>query len=87
MADDDLTKPQENSLTGLSTDDIKPKIYEGGFKTWECSFDLARYLARLIEERKLTFEGKGVHFIEVLAPLLFVTPQCPITFCQPLLIP
>lgn len=33
------------STTGLSTDDIKPNIYEGGFKTWECAVDLAKYLA------------------------------------------
>ena len=33
------------SAVGLSTDDITPYIYEGGFKTWECSVDLARYLA------------------------------------------
>ncbi|KAL8961045.1 MAG: hypothetical protein Q9193_002347 [Seirophora villosa] len=29
---------------GLSVDDIKPNIYEGGFKTWECSIDLANHL-------------------------------------------
>lgn len=29
---------------GLSTDDIRPNVYEGGFKTWECSTDLANYL-------------------------------------------
>ena len=68
MAEDDLVNPQDPSTTGLSADDIKPKIYEGGFKTWECSVDLARYLARLIEEEKLTFEGKDVHVIEVLGP-------------------
>lgn len=36
---------EEPSVVGLSTDDITPHIYEGGFKTWECSIDLARYLA------------------------------------------
>ena len=30
---------------GLSTDDITPNIYEGGFKTWECSVDLASFLS------------------------------------------
>ena len=25
--------------------DITPRIYEGGFKTWECSIDLANTLA------------------------------------------
>ncbi|KAI4089051.1 MAG: hypothetical protein LQ348_005117 [Seirophora lacunosa] len=29
---------------GHSVDDIKPNIYEGGFKTWECSIDLANHL-------------------------------------------
>ncbi|KAL8742125.1 MAG: hypothetical protein Q9184_008301 [Pyrenodesmia sp. 2 TL-2023] len=29
---------------GLSTEDIRPNVYEGGFKTWECSIDLANYL-------------------------------------------
>ncbi|KAL8842697.1 MAG: hypothetical protein Q9170_000353 [Blastenia crenularia] len=34
----------EGSTAGIDTDDIKPNIYEGGFKTWECSIDLAKYL-------------------------------------------
>ncbi|KAL8720668.1 MAG: hypothetical protein Q9225_002497 [Loekoesia sp. 1 TL-2023] len=42
MAED--TSLDEASTAGLSTDDIKPSIYEGGFKTWECSVDLANYL-------------------------------------------
>ncbi|KAL9601394.1 MAG: hypothetical protein Q9219_002570 [cf. Caloplaca sp. 3 TL-2023] len=42
MAED--TSLGEASTGGLSADDIKPNIYEGGFKTWECSVDLARYL-------------------------------------------
>lgn len=36
---------ERSSVMGLSADDIMPRIYEGGFKTWECSVDLARYLA------------------------------------------
>ncbi|KAL8907602.1 MAG: hypothetical protein Q9207_001339 [Kuettlingeria erythrocarpa] len=39
---------EDNNLdevrAGLSTDDIRPNIYEGGFKTWECSIDLANHL-------------------------------------------
>lgn len=39
---------EDNNLdeiqAGLAADDIKPKVYEGGFKTWECSVDLANYL-------------------------------------------
>ncbi|ERF68504.1 hypothetical protein EPUS_05643 [Endocarpon pusillum Z07020] len=26
-------------------DDLRSRVYEGGFKTWECGFDLATYLA------------------------------------------
>lgn len=29
---------------GLSADDIVAGVYEGGFKTWECAADLARYV-------------------------------------------
>ena len=43
MAED--TALDDSSAAGLSMDDIKPNVYEGGFKTWECSVDLARYLA------------------------------------------
>lgn len=43
MAEDSTL--DDSSAAGLSTDDIKPNVYEGGFKTWECSVDLAKYLA------------------------------------------
>ena len=43
MAED--TSFERSLAMGLSADDITPRIYEGGFKTWECSVDLARYLA------------------------------------------
>lgn len=43
MAEDSTL--DDASATGLSTDDIKPNVYEGGFKTWECAVDLAKYLA------------------------------------------
>ena len=43
MAEDTMedSEPQH----GLSTGDITPNVYEGGFKTWECSIDLANTLA------------------------------------------
>lgn len=40
---------EEPLLMGLTTDDIMPRIYEGGFKTWECSVDLARFLAGRVD--------------------------------------
>lgn len=42
MAEDDGSDP--DPLTGLDESDIRTNIYEGGFKTWECSVDLAKLL-------------------------------------------
>lgn len=39
MAEDD-----ENTLRDLETSDLRTNVYEGGFKTWECSIDLASLL-------------------------------------------
>ena len=45
MAEDSQSDDSaESPIPGLSTDDITPNIYEGGFKTWECALDLAEYL-------------------------------------------
>ena len=30
--------------------DLVPGVYEGGLKTWECSIDLAGYVAQILEE-------------------------------------
>lgn len=51
MAED--TSLNEETLAGLSNDDITPNVYEGGFKTWECSVDLANYLLRQFELHRL----------------------------------
>jgi protein-histidine N-methyltransferase len=58
---------------GLSTDDIVNGVYEGGFKTWECAVDLARFILDVVRERSsqeaqrrwLSMENRDVHFIEV----------------------
>ena len=63
MAEDDGTDGR--LVAGLSTDDIDPKVYEGGFKTWECSFDLAEYLATHMEEGMLHAGTGHRHIIEV----------------------
>ncbi|KAL1630516.1 hypothetical protein SLS56_004790 [Neofusicoccum ribis] len=42
MAEDDGTTA--NPMAGLDESDIRTNIYEGGFKTWECSIDLAKLL-------------------------------------------
>lgn len=46
-------------------DDLKPGLYEGGFKTWECAVDLANYLAGQSEEIISALGTKGMHVIEV----------------------
>lgn len=42
--------------------DLVPGVYEGGLKTWECSIDLAGYLAGLVPN----FDARGKRVIEVL---------------------
>lgn len=40
----------EEPVAGLSSNDITPNVYEGGFKTWECSVDLAEHLLNQLEK-------------------------------------
>ena len=62
MAEDQSS--DESIVAGLSTDDITPNVYEGGFKTWECSLDLAEYLVNWLRRRDDSW--RAVHrFIEV----------------------
>ncbi len=53
MAEEDALQNNENSLANLSTDDLKPRIYEGGFKTWECSVDLAGRVRSFVLEQQI----------------------------------
>lgn len=46
--------------------DLVPGVYEGGLKTWECSVDLAAYLARLSGVGEGGgFDVRGKRIIEV----------------------
>ena len=66
MAEDET--PSMEPKYGLTNDDdITPKIYEGGFKTWECSLDLAYHVAKQL---KPLADGEGLptgrfHMVEV----------------------
>ena len=64
MAEADVSDSGDPLVEGLSAD-IKPRIYEGGFKTWECSIDLARYLEENLEHGSLQFHQQNVHVIEL----------------------
>ena len=67
MAEDDVSN-QWNPAVGLSTDDITPNVYEGGFKTWECAVDLASHLSGMISQC-WEMEGRALHVVEVLCHL------------------
>ncbi|KAJ5628310.1 hypothetical protein N7490_010538 [Penicillium lividum] len=45
MAEDTADHENEELIAGLEEGDLKPNFYEGGFKTWECSLDLAKLVA------------------------------------------
>lgn len=63
---DDLASDNAELIAGLEQGDLKPNFYEGGFKTWECSLDLADILlasADIIPP--LVEEGEGMHVIEL----------------------
>ena len=49
MAEDE-TFHHSGHIPGLSSDDVVPNVYEGGLKTWECSLDLAAFVASQAEE-------------------------------------
>ena len=63
-------------LAGLSSDDITPNIYEGGFKTWECSSDLASYISYAARTQYLT-APKRLHVVEVRLNSFFGSPVFP----------
>ena len=63
MAEIDISD-QSSPVVGLSTDDITPSIYEGGFKTWECALDLASHVSGCISKGWGLGE-REVHIVEV----------------------
>lgn len=65
MAED--KNPSGDSISGLSSDDIIPNIYEGGFKTWECSVDLSDYVWSSLDVAD-GLSSKDYTFIEVRDP-------------------
>lgn len=67
MAEDDGSDP--DPLTGLDESDIRTNIYEGGFKTWECSVDLAKLLLDRGPRKDLDDLCRVDHVIEVSPPL------------------
>ena len=67
MAEDQHLGTGKHLIPGLSSDDITPTVYEGGFKTWECAIDMAIYLLR--QDLSLDRRTRDLHVIEVRNPL------------------
>lgn len=63
MAEDDGSS--SNPLTGLDDSDVQTNIYEGGYKTWECSLDLSRYLLDRGPRKDLDDLVRVSHVIEM----------------------
>jgi protein-histidine N-methyltransferase len=63
MAEDDGST--SNPLSGLDDSDLTTNIYEGGYKTWECSLDLARFLLDRGPRKDLDDLARVHHVIEL----------------------
>ncbi|MCJ1280934.1 hypothetical protein MMC26_000252 [Xylographa opegraphella] len=65
MAEVDPSSLDSSATAGLLSDDILSRVYEGGFKTWECSVDLARYIFNLLATEQLVLRGMDTCIIEL----------------------
>ncbi|MCJ1315448.1 hypothetical protein MMC15_000767 [Xylographa vitiligo] len=65
MAEEDPSSLDSNATAGLLSDDILSRVYEGGFKTWECSIDLAKYIANSLATEQLVLHGMDTRIIEL----------------------
>jgi protein-histidine N-methyltransferase len=63
MAEDDSSRP--DLLTGLENSDLQTNVYEGGYKTWECSLDLVRYLLDRGPRKDLDDLARVNHVVEL----------------------
>lgn len=50
ITDEDPDKEVANMLNLSGNTDLIKGVYEGGFKTWECSVDMVQYLSTLPED-------------------------------------
>ena len=55
-------------VAGLDNSDIKTNVYEGGFKSWECSIDLVKFLLDRGPRKDLDDLCRVDHVIEVFLP-------------------
>ncbi|KAE8390708.1 hypothetical protein BDV23DRAFT_193514 [Aspergillus alliaceus] len=88
MAEDTADYENEELISGLEKGDITPNIYEGGFKTWECSVDLAKLVVNENNSSGANADdrhiielgaGTGVPSLALFAQLLSQPEGCPRT--------
>ncbi len=51
LVDEDPDKEVVSMLNLSGNSDLIKGVYEGGFKTWECSIDMVQYLSSLPEDQ------------------------------------
>lgn len=51
ITDEDPDKDVANMLNLSGNTDLIKGVYEGGFKTWECSIDMVQYLSGLPQDQ------------------------------------
>ncbi|KAF2017891.1 hypothetical protein BU24DRAFT_420946 [Aaosphaeria arxii CBS 175.79] len=61
MAEDDSS----STIAGLDASDVQTNVYEGGYKTWECSLDLISYLLDRGPRKDLDDMARVNHVIEM----------------------
>lgn len=63
MAEDDGSS--SNLLAGLENTDLQTNVYEGGYKTWECSLDLVKFLLDRGPRKDLDDLVRVQHIVEL----------------------
>lgn len=67
MAEDD-----DATLANLDASDLRSNVYEGGFKTWECSLDLASLLLDRGPRKDIDELSRVDSVIEVMNPVILL---------------
>jgi protein-histidine N-methyltransferase len=61
-----MAEDESSSIpSGLDSSDLAPNVYEGGFKTWECSLDLCRFLLDRGPRKDLDDMARVSHVLEM----------------------
>jgi protein-histidine N-methyltransferase len=76
FVDDDSDKEVVSMLNLSGNSDLIKGVYEGGFKTWECSIDMVQYLSGLPQDQisnKKVLEVKTRLFGVMIQQITYIT--------------